>query len=278
METLNQSFAWMMDPVVALYQRLAALAPNLVGALLLLVVGYVLGKLSASVIRRLLVHLRVDRISESSGLANFMQQWGMERPLSSLVGEVAFVFVLLAFAISAADALGLAAAGQSVAQVMLFLPKFVAAVAVLVLGLMAASWLSGLVRRAADNAGVEYAPTLGRMTMGMLAALVALMAVDQLDIRIVLLQEVIGIALLGMAAAVAISLGLGTRALSGEIVSGIYIRDLLHEGDQIEWNGKHATVHEVGTIKTLLVLEDGCVLSVANSRLIFDEVCIRRTA
>ncbi|MFN4148937.1 MAG: mechanosensitive ion channel family protein, partial [Rhodocyclaceae bacterium] len=33
-----------MDPVVALYQRLAALAPNLVGALLLLVVGYVLGK------------------------------------------------------------------------------------------------------------------------------------------------------------------------------------------------------------------------------------------
>ncbi len=186
------------------------------------------------------------------------------------------MFVLLAFAISAADALGLAAAGQAVTQVMLFLPKFVAAMAVLLLGLMAASWLAGLVRRAADNAGVEYAPTLGRMTMGVLSALAVLMAVDQLDIRILLLQEVIGIALAAVGVATALSLGLGTRSLSGEIVSGVYVRDLLSEGDRIEWNGRHATVREVGTIKTRLVLDDGRELSVANSRLAAEEVIVHR--
>ncbi|MES7772615.1 hypothetical protein U6J54_12230, partial [Cutibacterium acnes] len=180
----------------------------------------------------------------------------MQREISALLGTIAFAFVLLAFAISAADSLGLAAAGQTVAQVMLFLPKFVAAVVVLVLGLMAASWLAGLVRRAADSAGVDYAPTLARLTMGVLAALVVLMAVDQLDIRIVLLQEVIGIALAAIGVAVALSLGLGTRGLAGEIVAGVYLRDLLKEGDRIEWNGIAATVREVGTIKTVLVLAD----------------------
>jgi hypothetical protein len=231
------------------------LAPNLVGAVVLLLAGYVLGKTAATITRRVLARLGADRLAESSGLAAFTRQWGLERPLSALIGSVAFAFILLAFAISAADALGLAAAGQAVAQVMLFLPKFVAATAVLLLSLMAASWLAGLVRRAADNAGFEYAPTLGRITMGVLAALVALMAVDQLDIRIVLLQEVISIALAALGVAVALSLGLGTRGLSSEIVSGVYVRDWLREGDRIEWNGQRATVREVGTLKTLLALD-----------------------
>lgn len=276
METMNQTFAWMSDPLIALYQRLAALAPNLVGAVVLLLAGYVLGKIAAAITRRVLARLGVDRLAESSGLAAFTRQWGLERPLSALIGSVAFAFILLAFAISAADALGLAAAGQAVAQVMLFLPKFVAAMAVLVLGLMAASWLAGLVRRAADNAGVEYAPTLGRITMGVLAALVALVAVDQLDIRIVLLQEVISIALAALGVAVALSLGLGTRGLSSEIVSGVYVRDWLREGDRIEWNGQRATVREVGTLKTLLALDDGRELAVAHSRLLTEDVIVQR--
>ncbi|MDM7455845.1 MAG: mechanosensitive ion channel [Tepidimonas sp.] len=276
METMNQTLTWMGDPMIALYHRLAALSPNLAGALALLLVGYVLGKIAAAVIRRLLVRLGADRLAESSGLARLTRQWGLERPLSALVGSLAFAFILLAFAISAADAIGLAAAGQAVTQVMLFLPKFVAAMAVLVLGLMAAGWLSELVRRAADGAGVEYAPSLSRITMGVLSALVVLLAIDQLDIRIVLLQEIIGIVLAALGVAVALSLGLGTRTLSGEIVSGVYVRDWLREGDRIEWNGLQATVREVGTLKTLLVLDDGRELSVAHSRLLNQDVIVQR--
>jgi small-conductance mechanosensitive channel len=276
METVNQTLAWMTDPLVALYQRLAALAPNLVGALALLLAGYLLAKLAGAVVRSVLSRLGADRLAERSGLASFAKQWGMERPISALLGSVAFAFVMLAFAISAADALGLAAAGQAVAQVMLFLPKFVAAIVFLVLGLLAASWLAGLVRHAADNAGVEYAQTLARVTMGVLSALVVLMAVDQLDIRIVLLQEVLSVLLAAAGVALALSLGLGTRTLSGEIISGVYLRDLLKEGDRIEWNGHTATVQEVGTVKTLLALDANRYVSVANSRLIADEVHIVR--
>jgi small-conductance mechanosensitive channel len=276
MDHIQTALSWASDPLVALYNRLAILAPNLLGALVLLLFGYLLGKLLGAVTRRLLAKLGIDELAKRSGLQGFLQQWGMQREISALLGTIAFAFVLLAFAISAADSLGLAAAGQTVAQVMLFLPKFVAAVVVLVLGLMAASWLAGLVRRAADSAGVDYAPTLARLTMGVLAALVVLMAVDQLDIRIVLLQEVIGIALAAMGVAVALSLGLGTRGLAGEIVAGVYLRDLLKEGDRIEWNGITATVREVGTIKTVLVLADGRLLTVANSRLSGDAVTVSR--
>jgi small-conductance mechanosensitive channel len=276
METVNQTLNWVTDPLLALYHRLAALAPNLMGALILLLAGYVLGRVASAVVRRVLARLGMDELARRSGLQSLLQQWGMQRDISSLLGSLAFAFVMLAFAISAADSLGLAAAGQAVTQVMLFLPKFVAAVVVLVLGLMAASWLASMVRRAATNAGVEYAPTLERLTMGALAAVVVLMAVEQLDIRILLLHEILSIALAAIGVAVALSLGLGTRGLAAEIVAGVYVRDLLKEGDRIEWNGIHATVREVGTIKTTLALEDGRLLTVANSRLSTDVVSVSR--
>lgn len=130
MDHIRTALAWASDPLVALYNRLAMLAPNLLGALVLLLFGYLLGKLLGAVTRRLLAKLGIDELAKRSGLQGFLQQWGMQREISALLGTIAFAFVLLAFAISAADSLGLAAAGQTVAQVMLFLPKFVAAMVV----------------------------------------------------------------------------------------------------------------------------------------------------
>ncbi|MGC9163900.1 MAG: mechanosensitive ion channel family protein [Thiomonas sp.] len=276
MDTVNQTLTYLGNPLLALYGRLAAALPNLLGALLLLLVGYLLAKVAAAVVRRVLARLGADRLAEQTGLTRFTQQWGMQQPLSTALGALVFAFVLLAFALSAADALGLAAASTAVAAVMLFLPKFVAAMVVLVLGLMAASWLSGLVQRTAEAAGLDYASTLSRLTMGVLTALVLLLAIEQLDIRTALLQEVIGVMLVALGVAVALSLGLGTRNLAAEIVSGVYLRDLLREGDRIEWHGRQATVREVGTIKTVLALDDGRQLTVANSRLSRDEVIIAR--
>jgi len=276
MEQLTLTWSWLTEPLIALGQRIAVLTPNLLGALMLLVAGFVLSKLVAWVLRGVLARLGVDRLAEKSGLGSFLRNAGIAQSVSGVLGSIAYIFVLLAFAISAADALGLTAASAVVSKVLLFLPKFVAAIGVLVLGLVAAKLLSNLVRNAADNADIEYAPTLQRMSMGLLAALVVVLAVDQLDIRLLLLQQVIVIMLAAIGVALALSLGIGTRTLSGEIVSGVYIRDILEEGDRIEWNGVIATVLEVGTVKTSLRLADGRMMMVANSHLTSETFLIER--
>jgi len=277
MEHVEQTWQWLSEPLIALGQRLAELAPNLVGALMLLIAGYILSKVAGWAVRGLLVRIGVDKLAEKSGLETFLRHAGISQPPSAVLGGIAFVFVLLAFAISAADPLGLAAASSAVSQIMLFLPKFVAAIAVLVLGLVVANWLSNLARAAADNAGLEYASTVQRITMALFAALVILLAVDQLEIRIFLLYEVILVVLAAMGIALALSLGLGTRTLSGEIVSGVDIRDLLAEGERIEWNGVTARVLEGGAGKTSLRLSDGRTMLVANSVLAADKFILDRS-
>lgn len=280
MENVDQSIlqVWQLatDPILALAHTVTSALPNLLGALLLLGAGYLLGKAVGWGVRRVAAGAGLDTLAEKVGLSAFLQRWGAARPLSDLLGWLVFAFVFLAFILSAADALGLEAASTAVGQVMLFLPKFAAAMFVLVLGLMVASWLSAAVRRMADGVGLEYAATLQRFAMGVLTALVVLVAVDQLDIRIILLQEIIAILLAALGVALALSLGLGTRALSGQIISGVYVRDLVQEGDRIELGELQAVVVEVDTVKTLVRLDDGRILTLPNVRLIRESFTIDR--
>ncbi len=85
MESMNSTIAWMTDPLIALYQRLAALAPNLVGCPGAALSWLRDGQTRRGLVRRLLARLGVDRLAESSGLAA-LPAMGFERPLSALVG------------------------------------------------------------------------------------------------------------------------------------------------------------------------------------------------
>jgi len=274
MQTTNQAWHYLSDPIVALGDRFAAIAPNLLGALVLLLLGYLLGKLTGWIVQRFLHRLGFDTLAQRAGIQEMLERAGTRRHSSDLLGGLAFAFVFLAFTLSAVDALGLTTASAAVTEILLFFPRLAAALLLLILGLVVSRWLASGVRNIADRAGVEYASTLQRITEGILIAVVVLIAIDQVGLRIALLHEVIVVILLALGLSIALSLGLGTRSLSGEMVSGVYLRDLIHSGDPIEWENHHGTVVEVGTVKTTLRLSDGRLLSLPNSRLIADHLVI----
>ena len=65
-----------------------------------------------------------------------------------------------------------------------------------------------------------------------------------------------------------ISLGLGTRSVSNNIISGVYVREQLQPGDEVTVDGFKGTVVAVGTVNTILENEQGECLSVPNHQLV----------
>lgn len=276
MNQLLDATEWITAPLTSMLQQVGSALPLVVGALVLLIVGHYLGKILGAVTRKILEKLKADQLMDRTGLVDLLRKIGVETNLSRMLGQLVYFLILLCFLISAADLLGLTSLSQFVVQVVLYLPRFLAAVAVLVIGLMVAGWAAQAVRRAADAAALDYAPTLQRLTQGLISFVIILMALDQLQIRIGLVQEIVGILMIAVGAAVALSLGLGTRALASEIVSGVYVRDLFQPGDQLEWQGKHGSVKQVGALKTILEMNDGRLLTLPNSQLISEQTIVKR--
>ncbi len=147
----------LVTAMTALWTKVANFIPNLFGALVVLLLGFVVAKLLDTLLSKLLAKLGLDRLMGGTGLTKLLSRGGIQVPISTLVGKIVYWFVLLIFLVSAAESLGLERVSATLDMLALYLPKVFGAALVLLVGVLLAQLANGLVRGAAEGVGLDYA-------------------------------------------------------------------------------------------------------------------------
>ncbi len=265
----------LVNAMGAMWGSVAIFIPRLFGALIVVLLGFVVAKLLDALLSKLLAKLGVDRLMTGTGLNKLLARVGIQVPISTLIGRVVYWFVLLVFLVAAAESLGLERVSNTLDIFAMYLPKVFAAAFVLLAGVLLAQFAGSLVRGAAEGVGLGYANSLGRIAQGMVIIISISVAIGQLEIKADLLNAVVAIVLITIGLALALALGLGSRNIAGEIISGIYVRELYEVGQQVSVGDVEGQIEEIGTVKTLLLTADGEVVSIANRVLLEQRVSSR---
>jgi hypothetical protein len=210
---------FVLDPLQSAWNQFLAFAPSVLGALLILLVGGIIAKLLRQLIVRGLKLITLDRIAEQVGVATILNRGGIRSQLSELLGGIVYWMVLLAFVMTALNALDLTVAAELFQRLVSFLPNVVASVFILIVGVFAAAFLAATVRTAASNAGILQAHLLGQAVQTTVVVFAMVAALQQLQIRFV--GEVFLIILSGISLGAALAFGLGCKDLAGKWVSGL---------------------------------------------------------
>jgi hypothetical protein len=261
--------------MTTLWSKIAGFIPNLFVALILGLLGFVVAKLLDTLMSKLLAKLGLDRLMAGTGLTKLMTRVGIQVSVSTLIGKIIYWFVLLIFLVSAAESLGLQRVSATLDVLALYLPKVFGAALVLLAGVLLAQLVSSLVRGAAEGVGLDYAAGLGRIAQGLVIIISISVAIGQLEVKTDLLNNVIAIVLISVGLAVALALGLGSREIAGQILAGIYVRELYEVGQQVKVGEVEGQIEEIGTVKTVLLTEEGELVSVANRTLLEQRVSSR---
>ena len=261
--------------MTTLWSKIAGFIPNLFVALILGLLGFVVAKLLDTLISKLLAKRGLDRLMAGTGLTKLMARVGIQVSVSTLIGKIIYWFVLLIFLVSAAESLGLQRVSATLDVLALYLPKVFGAALVLLAGVLLAQLVSSLVRGAAEGVGLDYSAGLGRIAQGLVIIISISVAIGQLEVKTELLNNVIAIVLISVGLAVALALGLGSREIAGQILAGIYVRELYEVGQQVKIGEVEGQIEEIGTVKTVLLTEDGELVSVANRALLEQRVSSR---
>ncbi len=270
LDALRQSF---MDPGM-FWGRFTAFLPNLIAATLLLILGHVLGRVIAAIVTRVLKRIRIDSLS--GGFGDAVSGAGFTATPSQIIGKIFYWLIFLTFIISAADTLGLERVSETIDDFVLYLPRVIGAVLVVIVGLFAAGLVRAAVEAALGSMNVGYEKAVGGVIHGVIVLVVISLAIGQLDIETALLNQVVSIILLAGAAAVALALGLGTRDVAGNIVAGVYARELFVPGDQIRYGDIVGVVVEVSATSVVLEGPDNKRITVPNRKLLDQEVEVIR--
>ena len=206
-------------PLQAALNQLLAFAPAILGALLILLVGGMIAKVLEQFIVRALKLVTLDKLADQIQLSTLLSRGGIRRKPSELVGAIIYWIVMLAFVMTALNALQLTVAAELFQELIGFLPNVVAAVFILIVGVFAAAFLSATVRTAASNTGVVQASLLGQAVQTVVVIFSVVAALQQLRIQFV--GEVFLIILAGITLAAALAFGLGCKDLAGRWLSDL---------------------------------------------------------
>ena len=213
-----ENFDVMLVPLRGVLTEIGNFLPRLGISLAVLLVGWLLAKGFRFSVVKALRALNFHILTERAGIDDFLKQGGGEKDTTDWIGVIVYALVLLASLIIAFNSLGLTQVTDLLGKVLLFVPRLLVALLVVVFGAYFARFVGNAVQRYFRAAGISDAETLGRLVRHAVMVFVLLLAVDHLDIGGGLIQQTFLILLAGVVFAVALAFGLGAKTRAAELI------------------------------------------------------------
>jgi len=158
-----------MNPVItvgdawtAVATKIAVYLPNIFMALLIIVVGWVVCNIIKRLVSGVLRICHFDTLADRAGITQMLDRGGIQQTPSDILGLLTFWFLFLIVIVATLEALNLSGATDTLNTIYLYIPKIVAALVILILGLYFANFLETVTRTSCANAGLQQAASLGR--------------------------------------------------------------------------------------------------------------------
>jgi flagellar biosynthesis protein FliQ len=190
-----------------------------------LLVGWLLAKGFRIAVVKALRALNFHILTERAGIDGFLQQGGSEKDTTDWIGTIGYALVLIASLIIAFNSLGLTQVTDLLGRVLLFVPRLLVALLVLVFGSYFARFAGNAVHSYCRGAEISDGEVLGRLMQYGVMAFVVLLAVDHLDIGGGLIQQTFLILLGGVVVALALAFGIGGRDRAAALIERWFPRD-----------------------------------------------------
>lgn len=206
-----------------LYTKTITFLPNLLAAIIVLIIGWLLAIFLSKLIHKILQTIRIDSLAEQLGMKTLSERVGKPLSLSVFGAWLVKWFFFLGSFIAAADILGLTDITKFLYNDVLgYVGNVIAAMAVLLLGMLAANFLAGIVSSAVKASGWhKSAGSLGSVTKWAILIFTIIAALSQLRIATEFLQDLFRAIVAMIAIAGGVAFGIGGKEHAKKVLDKI---------------------------------------------------------
>lgn len=247
-------------------ESLGGFLPRLGGAVVLLVVGWLLAWLIGRGVSKALVALGANDLAERLKVHDALERVGLERSLCKVAGAAVRITLRAVVVFAALSLLGLQFLSQSLNEAVLFLPKILVALALLLVGFVLAGWVRDRVDRLAYQ--MDLPIPVGQLAYVVIIVVFGITAAAQLTLSTDFVALVLAIMVAAAALTMALSFGLGGRDMARALSAGRYVRGAHQVGQTISVGDVRGEVRAIESTATVLRTPDGDDVRVPNHLLL----------
>ncbi|MFZ3043578.1 MAG: hypothetical protein WA058_00500 [Minisyncoccia bacterium] len=205
-DVLSQSFQ-------SLFYGLVAFIPNLVVAIVIFIVGWLVGVGLGRVVMQIVNALRVDQALKSTGIERVLSRAGFGLSSGKFLGMLVEWFFIIVFLVAALDVLHLTTVNLFISDVVLgYLPQVIVAVLILLVAAVVANAAENVVTGSAKAASIHSAGFLGKVARYAIWIFAFLAALAQLNVATAFVQTLFTGVVIAVSLAIGLSFGLGGQA------------------------------------------------------------------
>jgi hypothetical protein len=232
--------------------RASGFLPQLLAALSILAIGWLLGRLVEAATTRALRTVGLDRAAAHLHLGAVLERSEIRMSASQIIGRAVFWIILLTAFLSSVETIGLTAVTSTIDRLIAYIPNLIGAGLIALLGVLAARVLGGIVRSASIAADLQSADRLGVATQWALIGLVAIVSIEQLGVATEVLVTPLATVLGALTLSAGFAVALGARPIITHILAGHFLRRSLPNETRVMVGGEQGFVEGVGATETRL--------------------------
>lgn len=206
---MAEFFNLIVEPLKEVLWKFFKFLPNLLAMLIIILIGIIAARVIRAVLLRLLKAVNFDSWSDRMGFTSMMRKGDLWTKPSAVVGAFVFWLLVVVSLMAGLSALQVRAIENLISQFVMYLPRVLSAVTILVFGYIVTGFIGRTVLIAAVNRGYHFARLLGETVRLMMAALFIAMALEQLQVAPGIVVAAFSIVFGGIVFALAISFGVG---------------------------------------------------------------------
>jgi hypothetical protein len=209
---------YLLESLRSFWGEISVALPRIIGAVLLLTIGWIIAKMIRKATIKILRLVKVDVLAEKSGIEDFLLRGGVKYTTVTILANLVYWSIMFTVTLAVLNSLGLQSAAELFNQIILYIPNVFVAVLVLIFGTLFAklfkgiayTWLSNL-----DIGGSEIVSTIAQYAILIFVVSVAL---EQLSIGGQILVSAFQLAFGALCLALALAFGLGGRDWAAQIL------------------------------------------------------------
>ena len=260
MDTLQQWEEMLLSSLATFSQRIFNVLPNVIGALLLLLVGWLIAKGVSVAIRKLLQSKTMARLTERLNRLSLLQRSDLSLDSVRIISRFVYWIILLIFFVAASETLGWTAVSRTLNNLINYLPALLSAIVILLIGLYLAQTVRSVIRAALHSLRVGAAQLISSLAFYLLATIVVLTALEQAGVDTSIITANLTLIVGAIVGAFAISFAIASRHILENILASFYGRKNFAVGDTIRLNNVEGTIIRIDGVSLVVKTKDAEVV------------------
>ncbi len=222
-----------MELLEDILKQLQEFTPNLIFALTILIIGWIIAKLIASIIKRALKAIKIDDLADKLNDIDIVRQANMKILPSSVISKVIYYVLMLITLVVATDKLGVESVTNLLTDFIGYLPRLLTGLIFFVIGLVIADTIRGVVLTACQSLGIPSAKVIASVVFYFIFLSVTMSALDQAGIQTDFIKSNLMIIIAGVVGAFAFGYGLASKGMMANLLASFYAKGKFIIGDTI---------------------------------------------